>query len=89
MQITLTIPDDIASDIQNGSGTTLARRVLELAAIKAYEANFIDEWGVIEMLKFAGREELYEFFKQHEVRATHLNLQQEHEKLAALLARSQ
>ena len=60
MEVTLQIPDDVASEIQNGSTTSLARRLLELAAIKAYEANIIDEWGVIEMLGLTGREDLYD-----------------------------
>ncbi len=86
MEVTLTIPDGIASEIQNGSTTPLPRRLLELAAIKAYEANLIDEWEVIEMLKLDGREELYELFKRYDVRAEHIDLQKESEKLAALLA---
>jgi hypothetical protein len=86
MEVTLTIPDNIASEIQNGSPTPLSRRLLELAAIKAYEANLIDEWEVIEMLGLDGREELYELFKRYDVRAAHIDLQKESEKLAALLA---
>jgi hypothetical protein len=54
MEITLnvTIPDDVAADIQNGSSTPLARRLLELAAIKAYEADLISTRQVREMLGF-------------------------------------
>lgn len=87
MELILTIPDDIASEIQNGSSASVSRRILEQAAVKAYEANLIDEWEVIEMLKLDGREELYELFKRYDVRAAHFNLQKESEKLAALLAR--
>lgn len=86
MEVTLTIPDNVASEIQNGATTPIARRLLELAAIKAYEANLIDEWEVIEMLGLDGREELYEFFKQYDVRAAHIDLNKEQEKLALLLA---
>ncbi len=86
MEVTLVIPDDVASEIQNGSPTPLSRRLLELVAIKAYEANLIDEWEVIEMLGLDGREELYELFKRYDVRAEHIDLQKESEKLAALLA---
>lgn len=86
MEVTLTIPDNVASEIQNGSTAPLSRRLLELAAIKAYEANLIDEWEVIEMLELDGREELYELFKRYDVRAEHIDLQKESEKLAALLA---
>jgi hypothetical protein len=68
MEVTLTIPDDVASEIQNGSTTPLSRRVLELTAIQAYESDLITEWDVIDMLGFDGREELYTFFKQYDVR---------------------
>jgi hypothetical protein len=89
MEITLTatIPDDVAAEIQNGSSTPLPRRLLELAAIKAYEAGLITEWGVIDMLGLDGREELYEFFKANDLRATHIDLQKSSEELEALLAK--
>lgn len=86
MQVTLTIPDDVANEIQNGGTTPLARRLLELAAIQSYEAGLLTEWGVIKMLGLDGREELYEFFKRYDVRAGHLDLQKESEKLTALLS---
>lgn len=86
MEVTLVIPDDVASEIQNGSTATLSRRLLELAAIKAYEANLIDEWEVVETLGLDGREELYELFKRYDVRAAHIDLQKESEKLAVMLA---
>ena len=69
MEVTLTIPDDVAAEIQNGASTPLARRLLELAAIKAHEADLITEREVIEMLGFEDREELYEFFKRYIIRA--------------------
>ncbi len=43
MEITLTIPDDVAADIQNGSSTPLSRQLLELAAIQAHESDLITE----------------------------------------------
>lgn len=45
-----TIPDDVAADIRNGSEASLERRLLELAAIKAYEADLITRFQVQEML---------------------------------------
>ena len=70
MEITLnvTIPDDVAADIQNGGSVPLSRRLLELAAIKAYEADLIAEWGVIDMLGLEDREELHVLFKRYDVR---------------------
>lgn len=75
MEITLTIPDDVAADIQNGGGTP-ARRLLELAAIKAYEDDLLTTRQVQEMLGFETREELFEFFKAHDVRDHHLTAEE-------------
>ena len=71
MEITInaTIPDNVAAAIQDGSTTPLPRRLLELAAIKAHEADLITEREVMEMLGFEDREELYEFFKRYDVRS--------------------
>ena len=85
MEVTLTIPDDVASEIQNGATTPLARRLLELAALKAYEAELLTEWGVIDMLGLDGREELYEFFKRYDVRDQSYTLE-EFEKGQAILS---
>jgi hypothetical protein len=86
MEITLnvTIPDDVAADIQNGSSAPLSRRLLELAAIKAYEADLITEWGVIDMLGLEDREELYALFKRYDVR-DHSYTLEEFEKGQAVL----
>jgi hypothetical protein len=40
MEVTLTIPDHVAAEIQSG-GVSVARRLLELAAIKAYEDDLL------------------------------------------------
>jgi hypothetical protein len=87
MEITLNvkIPDDVAADIQNGSSTPLPRRLLELAAIKAYEADLITEWGVIDMLGLEDREELYTLFKRYDVR-DHSYTMEEFERGQAVLA---
>ena len=69
MEITLTtiIPDDIAAVLQNGTGATAGRVLLELAAIKLYEDDAITGRQVMEMLGFESREELFEFFKRYGV----------------------
>ena len=69
MEAVLTIPDEVAVAIRNGSNDSLDRRLLELAAIRAYESDLITEREVMEMLGFEIREELYAFFKQHDVRS--------------------
>jgi hypothetical protein len=85
MEVTLTIPDNVASEIQNSSTTSLSRRVLELTAIQAYESDLITEWNVIEMLGFDGREELYAFFKRYDVRGPGYSAA-DFDKVHALLA---
>jgi|SoiMethySBSTD1v2_1073268.scaffolds.fasta_scaffold5180959_1 hypothetical protein len=67
-QVTLSIPDNIAANIQGGSTKPLERRLLELAAIQAYESDLITGCEVMEMLGFESREELYTFFKDNNVR---------------------
>lgn len=71
MEITLNIPDAVATEIKNGSNTPIDRSLLELAAIQAHQSDLLNEVEVMEMLGFADREELYEFFKRHEVRSKH------------------
>jgi hypothetical protein len=70
MEITLnvTIPDDGAADIQNGSSTPLLRRLLELAAIRAYESGLITKHQVKEMLGYESRFEVDALFKAYDVR---------------------
>jgi hypothetical protein len=71
MQVVLTIPDNIAAEIQNGSALPIERRILELAAIQAHLADLLTEREVMEMLGFDDREELWEFFKRYDVRSKH------------------
>ena len=87
MDVTLTIPDDIAAEFQNSSSTPLARQLLELAAIQAHEADFITERDVMEMLGFETREELYELFKRYDVRSEYTveDLEKDRATLDALL----
>jgi hypothetical protein len=70
MEITLnvTIPDDVAADIQNGGSTPLARCLLELAAIRAYESGLITKYQVQEMLGLESRFEVDALFKAYDVR---------------------
>ena len=70
MELVLTthISDEVAAALQSNSNTPLPRRVLELAAIRAHEANLLTSRQVQEMLGFADREELFAFFKANDVR---------------------
>ena len=87
MEITMnvTIPDDVAADIQNGSSAPLPRRILELAAIQAYESGLITKHQVKEMLGFESRFEVDALFKAYDVR-DHSYTMEEFEKGQAVLA---
>lgn len=87
---TLTLPDGIAAAIRNGFSVPLERRLLELSAIQAHLADLITEREVMEMLGFQDKEELYDFFKLHDVRSKYTNedFEKEGAALEALLARN-
>ena len=85
MEVTLTIPNDVAGDIQNGGTATLARRLLELAAIKALEADLLSTRQVRELLGFESREELFAFLKANDVRDQSFTLE-DFEKGQAIFA---
>lgn len=87
IEVTLTLPEEVAANIQVGSSSSLARRILELAAIQAHEAGIITETEVMETLGFDDREELYQFLKSYDVRSTHIDLQTSSETLEDLLSR--
>ena len=76
MEVTFTIPDDVAADIRNGGNVSLSRLLLELAAIRAYQADLITSRQVQEMLGFADREELFAFFKANDVRDHHFTMEE-------------
>jgi uncharacterized protein UPF0175 len=84
ISLIITIPDDVAADIQKGSSAPLSRRLLELAAINAYEDDLITEWGIIDLLGLEAREELYALFKLYDVR-DHSYTMEEFEKGQAVL----
>jgi Uncharacterised protein family (UPF0175) len=65
MEIVLTIPDEIAAQIQNGSGEPIARRVLELTALEAYRQGLLTENQLRQMLGFTTRYQLDGFLKAH------------------------
>jgi hypothetical protein len=67
MEITLTIPDDIAIELQNGGATPLSRRLLELMAIEGYKSGLLTEFQVQRMLGLQDRFEVHGFLKEHGV----------------------
>lgn len=65
MEITLTIPDEIAPDLKNGGTKTLSQRVLELLAIDGYKSGELTEYQVKVMLGFDERFDVDAFLKKH------------------------
>ena len=61
MQITIDLPDDIASQLLSGS---ISRRVLELIAADSYRQGRIGAAEVWQLLNFSSRWETYEFLKR-------------------------
>ena len=86
-QVSITLPENIAAAIRNGSTEPLDRRLLELSAIQAHESDLITEREVMEMLGFDEREALYAFFKRYDVRSKYTteDFEREGAALAALL----
>jgi hypothetical protein len=64
MQLTITIPDDVAGQLLNGGGD-IARRILELAAIQGYLSELLNAHDVEMMLSFESSFEADAFFKVH------------------------
>ena len=67
-QAILTLPENIAAAILNGSSDTLDRKLLEMVAIQAHQSDLIAGREVMELLGFEDREELYAFFRRYDVR---------------------
>jgi hypothetical protein len=84
MEITFnaSIPDDVVAAIQNGSSTPLPRRMLELAAMQAYQAKLIGERDVMDMLGLAIRDDLYQLFKRYDVRSDYTTEEQQRDVAA-------
>ena len=67
MEVTLTIPDDVAASLQNGSNASLSRRLLEMAVLEGYKSGEFTSPQVQAMLGFESRFELDGFLKAHGV----------------------
>lgn len=64
MEVTLTIPDEVAPDLQNGGTKPLPRRALELLALDGYNSGELTEYQVRVMLGFETRFEVDAFLKE-------------------------
>ena len=67
MEITLTIPDEIAAGIQNGGNLPVGRRLLEMAALEGYKSGLLTSPQVQVLLGLESRFELDGFLKAHDV----------------------
>jgi hypothetical protein len=66
MQLTVQIPDDLASRM-SASGGDLSRRALEALAIEEFRDGHITKPELRRLLGFGSRYELDEFLKAHDV----------------------
>ncbi len=89
-QAVLTLSDEVAAALQNGSGQSLEQQILELSAIQAHERDLLTEREVMEMLGLDDKEELYAFFKRYDVRSKYTteDFEKEGAALDALPARN-
>jgi hypothetical protein len=67
MEITITIPDDVAAQLRNGD-EDVSRKVLEFVAIQGYLSEELTAYDVQKMLGFQSRFEVDAFFKAHGLR---------------------
>ncbi len=82
MEITITIPDDVAAQLQNDCGD-ISRKILELIAIQGYESEDLTAYDVQKMLGFESRFEVDAFFKAHGLRQDYTLEDLEREKATA------
>ena len=66
MDVTVHIPDDLASRL-SAAGGDLSRRALEALALEEYKSGHITKAEVRRLLGFSTRYELDGFLKAHEV----------------------
>jgi hypothetical protein len=67
MECVLTIPDEIAADLQQVNGGGVARRLLEMAVLEGYKSGEFSAYQVQQILGFESRVEVDGFLKQHGV----------------------
>ncbi len=66
MNLTLQIPDDLASRL-NAAGADLSRRALEAFALEEYKSGHITQTELRRLLGFGTRYQLDGFLKAHDV----------------------
>ena len=88
MEIVLTVPDEVVSDLQHSDAVPLSRRALELLALDGYKAGDLTEYQVQQMLSLTNRFELHGFLKDHGVYLNYTTeeLERKRAALSALLS---
>jgi len=66
MDLTVRIPDDIATRLEE-AGNDLSRRALEALALEEYKSGHITKPELRRMLGYTSRNELDDFLKMHDV----------------------
>jgi Uncharacterised protein family (UPF0175) len=64
MQVTLTIPDDLAAQLI-AAGKDPAQAALEALAVEGYRSQRLSEYDIRRMLGFETRMEVHGFLKEH------------------------
>lgn len=64
MQITLNIPDELATEMTSG-GADISRTVLEALALEGYRSERLSEAAIRRLLGFGTRMEVHAFLKEH------------------------
>ena len=67
MDVTISIPDDMAHHLQDQWGDDLSRRALESLALEAYRERLIGESRLQRWLGLSTRMEAHRFLKEHGV----------------------
>jgi hypothetical protein len=89
MEITLTIPDQIAAQFQNGVAKPLSQRIIEKWVIAEYKAERLTHRDIQEILALKDRFQVDDFLKAHEVYLDYSieDLERDSAALATLLDR--
>ena len=65
MRIILNVPDDVLVSLSSVDNAKLNRLILESLAIEGYRSELLTQRQVMGLLTFTVREELWQFFQEH------------------------
>lgn len=67
MEIVLTLPDEVAANLQNGGSKSISRSVLELIAVDGYKSGKLSHVAVGRLLNLETPVDVDGFLKEHDV----------------------